>query len=176
VSISQGEIPFFYIIGNVGAVVGGLVMSAYLDRLGRRRTVALCYGAAAVGVGLLAAATATGSAVWVTAAFVLANAAGTAAWTSAYPTFTELFPTHLRGAGVGFSVAVGRIGAIVGTLLLPSLATAVGATASYALVVVFWLAGTAAMLAYARSGGPEAARRPLESLTPVARTAAPSAA
>jgi MFS family permease len=176
VSISQGEIPFFYIIGNVGAVAGGLVMSAYLDRLGRRRTVALCYGAAAVGVGLLAAATATGSAAWVTAAFVLANAAGTAAWTSAYPTFTELFPTHLRGAGVGFSVAVGRIGAIVGTLLLPSLATAVGATASYALVVVFWLAGTAAMLAYARSGGPEAARRPLESLTPVARTAAPSAA
>jgi MFS family permease len=171
VSISQGQIPFFYIVGNIGAVAGGLVMSGCIDRLGRRRTVVLCYSAAAVGVGLLAAATASGSALWVTLAFVLANAAGTAAWTSAYPTFTELFPTHLRGAGVGFSVAVGRIGAIVGTLLLPSLATAAGATVSYLLVVAFWLVGTVAMLVYARAGGPEAARRSLESLVPVAPAA-----
>jgi len=176
VSISQGQIPFFYVVGNVGAVVGGLVMAAYLDRLGRHRTVALCYSAAAIGVALLAAATATGSAMWVTVAFVVANAAGTATWTSAYPTFTELFPTHLRGAGVGASVAVGRIGAIVGTLLLPSLATAVGATASYLLVVVFWLAGTVAMAVFARRGGVEAARRPLESISPVVPAAAASAA
>jgi MFS family permease len=168
VSITQGQIPFFYIVGNVGAVAGGVLVGAYLDRLGRRRTVVLSYAAAAAGVGLLAAATASGSAAWVTAAFVVANAAGTAAWTTAYPTFTELFPTHLRGAGVGFSVAVGRIGAIVGTLLLPSLAASAGATVSYLLVVVFWLAGTVAMAAYSRGGGVEAARRPLESLAPVA--------
>ena len=166
VHISQGQIPFFYIIGNLGALAGGLLMSAYLDRLGRHRTVIISYTGAAAGVGLLAAATATGSAAWVTIAFVVANGFGTAAWTAAYPTFTELFPTHLRGAGVGASVAVGRIGAIVGTLLLPSLATAVGATASYALVVGFWLAGVAAMAVFARAGGPEAARRPLEALIP----------
>jgi MFS family permease len=164
VHISQGQIPFFYIVGNLGAVAGGLAMSFYLDRLGRRRTVIISYTGAAAGVGLLAAATATGSAGWVSVAFVLANGFGTAAWTSAYPTFTELFPTHLRGAGVGASVAVGRIGAIVGTLLLPSLAAVAGATASYALVVAFWLTGVVAMTVFARAGGPEAARRPLEAL------------
>jgi len=99
-------------------------------------------------------------------AFVLANAAGTAAWTSAYPTFTELFPTHLRGAGVGFSVAVGRIGAIVGTLALPTLATRLGATTSYLLVIAFWLSGVAAITVYARRGAPDAARRPLEAVAP----------
>jgi MFS family permease len=166
VHISDREIPFFYIVGNVGALAGGLAMSSVFDRLGRHRTVAITYAAAATGVALLAVATATGSAVAVTVAFVLANAAGTAAWTSAYPTFTELFPTHLRGAGVGFSVAVGRIGAIVGTLALPTLATRLGATTSYLLVIAFWLSGVAAITVYARRGAPDAARRPLEAVAP----------
>lgn len=164
VHISNADIPFFFIVGNVGALAGGLVMSGVFDRVGHRLTVGVTYTAAAAGVGLLAGATATGSATWVTAAFVVANAAGTAAWTSAYPTFTELFPTHLRGAGVGASVAVGRVGAIVGTLGLPSLATAAGATASYLLVAGFWLVGVAAVAGYARRGGAEPARRPLETV------------
>lgn len=164
VHIAEPDIPFFYIVGNLGGLAGGLAMTSVFDRIGHRLTVAATYTAAAGGVGLLAAATTSRSAVWVTVAFVVANAAGTAAWTSAYPTFTELFPTHLRGVGVGTSVAVGRIGAIVGTLALPSLATHVGTTASYLLVVVFWLVGVAAIGAYAAAGGTEAARRPLESV------------
>jgi MFS family permease len=173
VHISEAEIPFFYIIGNLGALAGGLTMSSFFDRLGHRATVAAAYTAAAGGVGLLAAATGTGSAGWVTAAFVLANAAGTAAWTSAYPTFTELFPTHLRGAGVGTSVAIGRVGAIVGTLALPSLAVRLGPTFSYLVVIGCWLVGVAAVGIYAWRGGPEAARRPLESLTTPAPVPAP---
>ncbi len=165
VHIGVREIPFFYILGNLGGLAGGLAMSLVIDRLGRRITVIGAYTAAAGTVGLLAWATATGSPGWVTAAFMLANAAGTAAWTSAYPTFTELFPTHLRGAGVGASVAVGRIGAIVGTLLLPGLAVTIGAGASYALVVACWLVGAAAMAGFALRGGPEAAGRSLESVT-----------
>lgn len=171
VHIGAAQIPFFYIVGNAGALAGGLIASALLDRAGRRGTVAAAYLAAAGGVGLLAWATTTGSAAWVTAAFVVSNGAATAAWTSAYPTFTELFPTHLRGAGIGTSVAVGRIGAIVGTLLLPDLATRLGATASYLLVVAFWLVGVAAIGVYAVRGGQEAAGRSLESLVPAASAA-----
>ncbi|MGH9088367.1 MAG: MFS transporter, partial [Acidimicrobiales bacterium] len=137
-------------------------MAAVFDRVGHRLTVGASYLAAAGGIGLLALATASRSAVLVTVAFVVANAAGTAAWTSAYPTFTELFPTHLRGAGVGASVAVGRIGAIVGTLALPTIATHLGATASYLLVIGFWLAGVAAIAVYSRKGGVEPACQPLE--------------
>jgi MFS family permease len=166
VRIGHAQVPFFFIVGNVGALVGGLAMSLVLDRLGRHRTVAVCYTLAAAGVGLLAWATASGSALWVMLAFISASAFANAAWTSAYPTFTELFPTHLRGAGVGFSVAVGRIGAIVGTLVLPDLATRLGATASYLLVVACWLAGVAAIGIFRLRGGIDAASRPLESLTP----------
>lgn len=165
VHIADARVPFFYILGNLGALIGGLVMALFLDRLGRHRTVAVSYLLAAAGVGLLAWATASGSGTWVTLAFMAAGGFATAAWTSAYPTFTELFPTHLRAAGVGTSVAVGRIGAIVGTLSLPSLATHLGATASYLLVVAFWLVGAAAVTVFHRRGGIEAAGRPLETLT-----------
>jgi MFS family permease len=167
VHVGQREIPFFYIIGNLGALAGGVAMSAFFDRIGHRATVGASYLAAAAGVGLLAAATASGGAAWVTVAFAVASAAGTAAWTSAYPMFTELFPTHLRGAGVGASVAAGRIGAIVGTLALPAIAVSVGPAWSYLLVVGFWLAGAAAVAVYAVRGGSEPAGRSLEAVSAV---------
>jgi MFS family permease len=169
VHISQAEIPFFYIIGNLGGLVGGLAMSAVFDRLGHRVTVVACYAGAAASVVALAAATATGSSTWVTVAFAVANAFGTAAWTAAYPTFTELFPTHLRGAGVGASVAVGRVGAIVGTLALPALAASIAPTVAFLLVSGFWLLGALAMVGYLLAGGPEPAGRPLEELAGVGR-------
>lgn len=174
VHISDRAIPFFYIIGNVGGLAGGLSMAAVFDRVGHRLTVGVTYLAAAGGIGLLALATASRSAVLVTVAFVVANAAGTAAWTSAYPTFTELFPTHLRGAGVGASVGVGRVGAIVGTLALPTIATHLGATASYLLVIGFWLAGVAAIAVYSRGGGVEPACQPLELVARPAPAAIPA--
>jgi len=170
VHISDREIPFFYILGNVGGLVGGVAMSSVFDRLGHRLTVGLAYAVAAAGVGLLALATTTGSPTLVTSSFIFANAGGTAAWTAAYPTFTELFPTDLRGVGVGTSVAVGRVGAIVGTLALPAIATRLGATDSYLLVIAFWLAGVVAIVTYGLAGGIEPARRPLELVAPPGET------
>jgi MFS family permease len=175
VHVGQRQIPFFYILGNLGALAGGVAMSMMFDRMGHRLTVGASYLAAAAGVGLLALATAAGSPGLVTAAFAAASAAGTAAWTSAYPMFTELFPTHLRGAGVGVSVAVGRTGAIVGTLALPAIAVSIGSAWSYLLVVGCWLAGAAAVAVYAALGGIEPAGKPLETVS-AARTAAVVAA
>lgn len=165
VSYTNAEIPAFFVLGNVGALAGGIVMTLFFDRLGRRLTVAGYYGCAAVGVVLLALATGSGSKTWVLVAFMLSNAFATAAWTSAYPTFTELFPTHLRAAGVGVSVAVGRLGAAYGALYLPGLAERVGPTVSFTIVACFWAVGCVAMVVWTITGGVDAARRPLEELT-----------
>ena len=164
IHISNGAIPYFYIVGNVGALAGGVVMSMLFDQLGRRRTIIGFYTLAAASIGLLAWATDSGSTAAVVVAFVASNALCTAAWTSAYPTFTELFPTHLRAAGVGFSVGVGRFGAAFGVLLVTNIATHLGINAGYWLVACFWLIGTVAMLIWTVAGGAEAAGRPLESL------------
>lgn len=164
VHISDRAIPLFYIVGNLGGLAGGLVMAQAFDRVGHRLMVAATYLLAAAGIAVLAVATASHNDILVTTAFVVANAAGTAAWTSAYPTFTELFPTHLRAVGIGTSVAIGRCGAIIGALFLPVLAVDIGTTASYLLVVGFWLAGFLAITIYSLAGGIEPSCRSLEDL------------
>ncbi len=162
IGIADRDIPFFLIAGNAGALVGGLVMTAFFDRLGRRRTVLITYLLAAAGVGLLAAATATGGTTAVLVAYLLANAFGNAAWTSAYPTFTELFPTRLRAAGVGAAVGTGRIGAAFSVVIVTSVANGLSPMAGYLLVILFWLVGAGAMIGYLVRGGTEAAGRPLD--------------
>lgn len=169
VHYTDAEIPAFFILGNVGALLGGIVMTVGFDRLGRRLTVGVYYALAAVSVGLLAIATDSGSRLWVLCAFMVSNAFATGAWTAAYPTFTELFPTHLRAAGVGLSVGVGRLGAAYGTLYLPSLAAKLGPTPSYLLIAGFWVLGLAAIVVWSATGGIDGAGKPLELVSSVRR-------
>ncbi len=87
----------------------------------------------------------------------------TSGWVSAYPTFSELFPTHLRATGIGASVAVGRTGAILGQIVLGELALNFGLWTAFGLLAIFWLIGaTAGAIWWAR--GIEARGLTLEAL------------
>ncbi len=147
VHIANSQIPWFYFMGNVGALAGGLLMAWKFDRLGRKRTVPMFYTLAALTSVLMAPAAATHSPLVVLMAFMAANFCATGAWTSAYPTFSEIFPTHLRATGIGVSVAVGRIGAIAsGPLLIAVSKSAWGDVGVFGLMGFLWLAGTLAMI------------------------------
>jgi MFS transporter, putative metabolite transport protein len=61
--------------------------------------------------------------------------------TGIYP--TEVFPTEIRGLGTGFAAAVSRIGAALGTFLLPWSITNLGMTASMLAAAFIALAGAA---------------------------------
>ncbi len=152
IHVGSGFVPWFYLIGNVGALAGGAAVTLLLDRAGRKLTVPAFYALAALGVLALAAATATGDWRWVLAGFTLANLFATGAWISAYPTFSEIFPTQLRSTGIGLSVAFGRIGAFGAPLLLTAVATTHGMRAALALLAAFWLLGAAAMLPWCYFG------------------------
>jgi MFS family permease len=163
IAVSPQLVPWFYLIGNVGALVGGIVAAVLLDKIGRKITVPVFYALAALGVLLLAVATRTGEWRWVLVAFTLANLFATGSWISAYPTFSEIFPTHLRSTGIGLSVAVGRIGAFMAPLALTVVANAAGMLASLALLAAFWLIGVIAMVPwYFR--GVEGMGMPLEAM------------
>jgi nitrate/nitrite transporter NarK len=82
----------------------------------------------------------------VLAAFTLANLFANGSWISAYPTFSEIFPTHLRSTGIGLSVAVGRIGAFIAPLALTVMANAAGMLAALVLLAAFWLIGVVVMI------------------------------
>ena len=93
------------------------------------------------------------------------NLLATGSWIAAYPTFSELFPTSLRATGIGASVAVGRIGAMIS----PFLVGTVGArsmAAALLLLAGFWLLGAAAMLTWRWLGGIEAKGLQLERIAP----------
>jgi hypothetical protein len=100
--------------------------------------------AAALSMMGCAAAASTGSQTTVLVAFTVAAFFATCAWVSAYPTFSELFPTHVRATGIGVSVGVGRTGAIIGQVLLAEVALSFTLTSVFALLAGFWLIGAIA--------------------------------
>jgi MFS family permease len=156
-------VPWFYLIGNLGALIGGIMAAILLDKIGRKITVPTFYALAAMGVLLLAGATRTGDWRWVLVAFTVANLFATGSWVSAYPTFSEIFPTHLRSTGIGLSVAVGRIGAFIAPVTLVVVANAAGMLPALALLAGFWLIGVIAMVPwYFR--GVEGRGTPLEAM------------
>ena len=76
-----------------------------------------------------------------------------------------LFPTHLRATGVGASVAVGRVGAIIGNVILGLSASAFGLFTGFALLAGFWLIGAAAAAIWWLRGV-EGRGKTLEALSP----------
>jgi MFS family permease len=144
VPISDEALPYYFLIANVGALAGGIVVSFALDRLGRKPTVTFSYTLAAASMIGCAAAAATGSPTVVLVAFTVAAFFATCAWVSAYPTFSELFPTPLRASGIGASVAVGRVGAIIGQVALAVTATSWGIGVMFGMLAGFWLIGAVA--------------------------------
>lgn len=163
VAVSPQFVPWFYFIGNIGALIGGIAAAVLLDKIGRKITVPTFYALAAIGVLLLAVATRTGDWRWVLVAFTLANLFATGSWISAYPTFSEIFPTHLRSTGIGLSVAVGRIGAFIAPLALTVVANSAGMLAALILLAAFWLIGVIAMIPW-YFHGVEGRGMPLEAL------------
>ncbi|WP_218031447.1 MFS transporter [Paenibacillus kobensis] len=146
IQVKETYVPFFYLIANIGGLIGGLIVAYLLERIGRKLTVPLFYTAAAGGVLLLSAATITHNWVWVLVAFTVATTFANGSWISAYVTFAEIFPTHLRSTGIGISVAVGRIGGVISPLMLTAIATSAGVSAALIVLSAFWLIGAFAMV------------------------------
>jgi putative MFS transporter len=125
---------------NVMAVAGAILGVVLMDRLGRRTLLIvpfwLCAAALTV-VGLWAAApVAIIIACFVTFGFF--NALG-GTLTGPYP--SELFPTYLRTTAVGVGAAASRIGAALGTFLLPLGLDTIGIGPSMLVGAAFCVAG-----------------------------------
>ncbi|MEU9335996.1 MFS transporter [Streptomyces sp. NPDC048290] len=99
------------------AVAGVTVGCLVVDKIGRRKLLIPPFWITAGALALVA--------VWPTSTpvivggflfFIFLNAASSAL-TAIYP--LEVFPTSLRTTGVGFATAMSRVGAAIGTFLLP---------------------------------------------------------
>lgn len=97
-----------------GAIVGVVIMNMF----SRRNFLISSFVILVVSIGILGVIPNPSSAL-VIVAFAVFSFVVTAAGNleSVYP--AELFPTEIRATGVGFSAAMSRVGAAIGTFLLP---------------------------------------------------------
>jgi MFS family permease len=115
VKVPPERMPFFYFIGNVGALTGALLAVALIDFWGRKGTMLLGYTLTSVGVFFLCFANTQQT---VLAAYTLVMFSAIWATNAAYIVSSEILPVHNRATGLGISVAVGRVGAFGAPLLL----------------------------------------------------------
>jgi len=115
VKVPPERMPFFYFIGNVGALAGALLAASLIDTWGRKGTMLLGFTLTSVGVFFLCFANTPQT---VLAAYTLVMFSVVWATNAAYIVSSEILPVHNRATGLGISVAAGRVGAFGAPLLL----------------------------------------------------------
>jgi MFS family permease len=140
---------FLTTLGTVGVVV----MSWVADTWGRRASVILSYGLAGllamvVGIGASQGLLTAGLfSVLVAVMYFFAFAAAGVV----YITITEIFPTPVRASGIGSAVAFGRIGAMIGPILLTAMLQ-VGMTLAFLVTGAILLVGALVEVAWGIEG------------------------
>ena len=96
---------------NGGAILFGLVLGAYCNRLGTRNAVASLFLVAASGLALMSVG--DGSVAPMMVGAFLAGAGAIAGASSLVMFGAESYPTALRSTGIGWSLSAGRIGSVI---------------------------------------------------------------
>jgi putative MFS transporter len=125
---------------NAMAVAGAVAGVVLMDRLGRRRLLIIPFWVCAAALAIVGVWPAAPVAIIVACfvAFGFFNAIG-GTLTGPYP--SELFPTELRTIAVGVGAAASRIGAALGTFLLPLGLDTIGIGPSMLVGAAFCVAG-----------------------------------
>ena len=149
--LSKSDASLVALLFNVGAVLGVLILAGLLEGRGKRLALGLWY--MGLGVSLVALA-------YVGKDFPSAALAGfTTGFTLSsvplplYGLAPGYYEVAMRGTGVGASVAVGRLGAIVGPLLAASL-LGFGASATGVLLAILPISAVAGGATLAMLGRP----------------------
>lgn len=140
----------FLLVLNGGAIVGGLLASAWADRIGAKPVVATTFVLAAITLALLPLNLPL---VVLLAAVAVAGVGTIGTQVLIYGLVSNYYPTRARGAGVAWCAGFGRLGGIVGPVVGGVLVGAGlgGLTAFYIFAGVALLAALVTMLVPRRS-------------------------
>lgn len=112
--LTRAQAGIAMMVFNIGAGVGAIGIANVMDRFGRRLTVVAMYAGIAVALGALASASDSLSMLWGAFFCGLFLVGGQSVL---YSLAGQVYPTEVRGTGVGAAVAVGRLGSILGPLI-----------------------------------------------------------
>ena len=111
IGFAQPDASFALSLFNFGGVGGAIVGALLIQRVGSRPAL-LTIAALAVACALLMSAMPLTPGAWLTVMvmFAVSGALLNAVQATMYALAAHVFPTAIRGTGVGVTVAVGRIG------------------------------------------------------------------
>jgi AAHS family 4-hydroxybenzoate transporter-like MFS transporter len=109
--LTPKEATFGGVILNLGGIVGALAIAPLINRFGPFVPAAIMVGLGAVAVALLGQGLSP-SAMFILLALVGATVIGGQLNTTAMT--VQLYPPQVRGAGVGWTLGIGRLGSIIG--------------------------------------------------------------
>ena len=148
----------FVVLMALWGIPGFLVVSVLLERIGRKPVIA--------GVILMSAAASYlyGGASSATELLIMGSIMQFfffGMWSALYAYTPEVFPNRARATGCGTSSAIGRIGALVGPLIIPVVLQAYGAGIAFTVAAAFFVLGGIIVLVL----GPETKNRVLEDVS-----------
>jgi AAHS family 3-hydroxyphenylpropionic acid transporter len=135
------------LVFNLTSIAGSLLLGFVVDRAGFRWPLALAYAALALALYALAATNDLGLVL------VISGVAGfmvLGAQYSLYAIAPSLYPAHVRAAGAGAAVGIGRLGSIAGPLLAGQLRQA-GYSADQVFIVMVPVVLAAGLACFALS-------------------------
>jgi AAHS family 4-hydroxybenzoate transporter-like MFS transporter len=103
----------------LGGVIGSLLLGWFMDRLGSHVVLALCYATGGVFLAVIALAGTNVPMIMIAAGVTGFCIVGGQNGLNAYA--GSLYPTFIRGTGVGWALGIGRIGGVFGPLLVGGL-------------------------------------------------------
>lgn len=146
------SIPLFYFVGALCTIPGTFIAAYLIDRIGRKKLLPIAFFVAAITAILNYPAAKSENHTWMFAAFGLYNLGYTLAWNTSYPIYAELFPSQYRGTGIGFAVAIGRIGGFAAPFVLASAYDSAGNVGALLVVASFFLITTVVSIPFAIYG------------------------
>jgi len=130
-NLSRQAVGHYYL----GASIGGVILGYLADRFGAAKVIILTFPLAAISYFVLGQVVDNVDIWWIVAPFAGALAVG--GIMALAPFAASLYPTSIRGTGVGAALGVGRIGSIaaptIGTMLL---AAGIGAVGFYNVAMI----------------------------------------
>jgi putative MFS transporter len=143
--VRGGNSPIGSVLITLAFLIGAIISLPLVERWGRRPLCIAGFAIASAAFGVLIMHTPV---IVVPAFIVYAIAIGAAAGLElVYP--SELFPTEVRATATGFAAAVSRIGAFIGTFVLPLSLTRFGTAKVMAAAAALSLCGLAIALRWA---------------------------
>ncbi len=145
--IARADASIVQMLFNLGAIPGTITAGYFLGRPATRRAALVTFFALSV-LALLILSYSPPDLAYVITAGVLAGMSIAGSQAIIYALAPRIYPTAGRSTGMGYCVAVGRIGSVLGPLVVGWMVAAkfLPTTITYSLMPVFALAGLMAFL------------------------------